>query len=131
LGLGLAALLVAGLVWEYQRTAPVRRAVRSFAELVSAANRGDMETARRLCSRAYRTAHELSPAPEGGIVGFPRNIHKNFRTWDQGAEIWICPGNRVGPVYRMVHEGDDWVFDGLEGYLAPDGRGGVALVKAD
>lgn len=130
LALGLAVLLLAGLVWEYQRTAPARRAVRSFSELVSAANRGDVETVRRLCSRNYQATHELKEAPEGGVVGFPRNIHKNFQTWDRGTEVWICPGNRLGPVYRMVDEAGGWVFDGLEGYLTPDGRGGVALVPA-
>ncbi len=131
LGLALMALVLAGgLVWEYQRTAPVRGAVRSFSALVWAANRGEVETVKRLCSNRYRGKHTLERAPEGGVVGFPRNIHKNFQAWDRSTEVWICPGNRVGPVYRMVREGDGWVLDGLAGYLAPDGRGGVAMVLA-
>lgn len=124
-------ILMAALVWEFQRTASVRGSVRSFSALVSAANRGDVGAVRRLCSRRYRAAHPITLAPEGGVVGLPRNIHRNFQTWDRETEVWISPGNRVGPVYRMVRNGDTWVFDGLAGYLAPDGNGGVAMVRAE
>ncbi len=115
----LGTLLVAVLVWEYRKTQPVRGAVRSFSALVTAANRGEIETVRALCSENYRRTHRLEKAPEGGVVGFPRNIHKNFQTWTRDHEVWICSGNRMGPVYRMVPERGRWVFDGLEGYLAP------------
>jgi hypothetical protein len=61
-------------------------------------------------------------ADEGGIVGLPRSINKNFQAWRQGPNVWICPTNRVGPVYQFVLEGDDWRFDGPVGVLRPHGE---------
>ena len=63
----------------------------------------------------------MRPAHEGGIVGLPRNIHKNFQAWRQGPNVWLCPTNRVGPVYQFVRESGSWRFDGPVGILR--GRG--------
>jgi hypothetical protein len=116
------ALALAGIVAATAiRTRPVRLAVAAYTELLGAANRGDLGAARRLCSARYLQAHRLAPASEGGIVGLPRNIHTNFQAWRQGPHIWICPTNRVGPVYQFVHERGAWRFDGPVGLLR--GRG--------
>ncbi|WP_406700992.1 hypothetical protein V5E97_19590 [Singulisphaera sp. Ch08] len=99
------------------QTRPVREAVATYTALFTAANRQDVEGARRLCSKRYLRTHLMRPADEGGIVGLPRNIHKNFQAWRQGANIWVCPTNRVGPVYQFVHEQGAWRFDGPVGLL--------------
>ena len=47
---------------------------------------------RRGSARArYLRIHPLRPADEGGIVGLPRNIHKNFQAWRQGREHLALP----------------------------------------
>lgn len=102
-------------------TRPTREAVATYTALFTAANRQDLKGATRLCSERYLRAHPLRLADEGGIVGLPRNIHKNFQAWRQGANIWVCPTNRVGPVYQFVREQDAWRFDGPVGLLR--GRG--------
>ena len=56
------------------------------------------------------------------MVGLPRGIHRNFQAWREGDEVWLCPTDRVGPVYRFVFEGGAWKFDGLVGLLRPGGR---------
>lgn len=104
------------------RTAPVRGSVRAYTELLGAANRQDVEAARRACTSRYARTHPLRPAPDGGIVGLPRNIHKNFQAWREGPHVWLCPTNRVGPVYQFVHESGAWRFDGPVGLLVPGGR---------
>ncbi|MHC5543918.1 hypothetical protein ACYOEI_37300 [Singulisphaera rosea] len=98
-------------------TRPVRLALAAYGELLGAANRQDLDAIRRLCSSRYLASHALTPAREGGIVGFPRNIHKNFQAWREGPDVWICPTNRVGPVYRFVYQDGRWRFDGLLGLL--------------
>jgi hypothetical protein len=100
----------------------VRESVRVYTELIAAANRQDVEAAGRLCSARYLAGHPLRPARSGGLVGFPRNIpHQNFQAWREGPNVWICPTNRVGPVYQFVHERGGWRFDGPVGILR--GRG--------
>jgi hypothetical protein len=121
--LALAALLAVA-VW----TRPIRRSVSVYSELVSIANRPDLAPAERLrqasrlCSKGYLQSHPLSLAAEGGIVGLPRSIHKNFQAWRQGPNVWLCPTNRVGPVYQFVPEGNDWRFDGPVGVLRARGE---------
>lgn len=122
LGLGAAALIAGLLTVEILRTRAVRGAVRSFAALITAANDGDLAAAEALCTRRYRDARGLELSEEGGIIGLPRNVNKNFQAWRQGEEVWICPTNRVGPVYRFLREGEVWRFDGPIGLLMPDGR---------
>lgn len=114
LAIGGLAVVVAGWV---RATRPVRETVGAYSALISAANRQDVEAAAQLCSTRYRRLHRLQPAEEGGIVGLPRNIHKNFQAWRQGENVWICPTNRVGPVYQFVHEAGRWRFDGPVGLL--------------
>lgn len=121
IGVAVVAGLAALVVGEVVLTAPVRRSLQTYAELITAANRQDLAAARRLCSAHYLNAHALKPAPEGGLIGLPRNIHTNFQAWRHGANVWICPSNRVGPVYQFVYEDGGWKFDGPIGLLRPRG----------
>ena len=119
--LGLVAAVVA-VGFEIAWTAPVREAVRCYTELISAANRRDLAAARALCTTNYLATHDLKLAKEGGMIGLPRNIHKNFQAWGEGRDVWLCPTNRVGPVFRFVRESGGWKFDGVIGQLMPGGR---------
>jgi hypothetical protein len=126
-----AALLLAGaaLAFEIISTRPLREAVRTYMQLEAAGNRVDlsvadrMAAARRLCSSHYLSTHSLSLGPEGGIVGLPRTISKNFQAWREGPNVWICPRDRTGAVYQFVPEGGRWLFDGLVAIISP--RGGI------
>jgi hypothetical protein len=123
----LLALVVASLL-----VIPASRVVRSlrmtgggvatFTSLLAFSNAGDLYAVRSLCSRRYLESHRIARSTEGGVVGLPRGIHKNFQAWVEGDEVWLCPTNRVGPVYRFVLEGGTWKFDGLVGLLRPGGR---------
>lgn len=121
IGGGLLAL-VAAVAAEVAWTRPVRESVGAYFELMNAANRGDLAEARRYCSARYLRTHDLRPAPEGGVVGLPRTIHKNYQAWRQGGVVWLCPTNRVGPLYQFVPEGGSWKFDGPIGLLRARGR---------
>lgn len=128
---GLWALAAAGLLlvvvlvwWEAARTAPVRDAVRTYTALISAANRGDIEAANRLCTARFLATHPLKPAGGGGLTGLPRGIHKNFRAWQEGPRVWLCPTSPESlarPVYQLRVEAGEWRFDGLIGHLRPGG----------
>jgi hypothetical protein len=113
------SLIFGGLAYEVISTQPVRGAVRTCSELFTIANRDDLTDAQRLnaaralCSKRYLQGHPLALAPEGGIVGIPRNINMHFTAWNEGPNIWICPRDRVGPVYQFVYEDRGWRFDGL------------------
>jgi hypothetical protein len=120
--LAVLAAAVAAVAAVAVRTAPVRDSVRVYTQLLGAANRQDVEAARRLCSTRYASGHPLLPAAEGGLVGLPRNIHKNFQAWRDGPDVLLCPTNRIGPVYRFVHEPDGWRFDGPVGLLMGNGQ---------
>jgi hypothetical protein len=121
-------ILLGGLAFEIIATQPVRRALRTCTELFTIANRPGLsaaerlDAARALCSRRYLQAHELNVADEGGIVGIPRNINKNFQAWREGPNVWICPTNRIGPVYQFVFESGSWRFDGPVGILRARGE---------
>jgi hypothetical protein len=110
---GLVATIAAWAIW----TQPVRKCVTAYTQLLVAANRQDVTAAQRLCSSRYLQSHTLKPAPEGGIVGLPRNIHKNFQAWNAAENVWLCPTNREGPVFQFVYEEDSWKFDGPIGLL--------------
>ncbi len=125
IGAAVAVALVAALVVTSVRTRPVRQSVIAFTELLAAANLQDLPRARGLCSSRYLAAHSLKPSDEGGIVGLPRNMHPNFQAWRDGPRVWICPTNRVGPIYQFIHEAGAWKFDGPVGLLR--GRGQVIL----
>jgi hypothetical protein len=99
-----------------------RSGMATFTSLLASANVQDLGAVRALCSRRYLETHPIERSPEGGVVGLPRNIHKNFQVWREGDEVWLCPTNRVGPVYRLVFETGSWKFDGLVGRLGAGGR---------
>jgi hypothetical protein len=121
-------ILLGGLAFEIIATQPVRRALRTCTELFTVANRPDLtdserlNAARALCSTRYLQTHHLALAAEGGIVGIPRNINKNFQAWREGPNVLICPTNRIGPVYQFVLENGQWRFDGPVGILRPRGE---------
>src|SRR4051794_22862850 len=125
-------LVAAGLAYEVASTRQVREAVRTYSGLVNLGNRTDLteiqqlEAARKLCSSHYLSTRGLALGPEGGIAGLPRTINKNFQAWREGENIWICPTNRIGPVYQFVEEGGGWRFDGLVAILRDKGE----IVKA-
>jgi hypothetical protein len=123
--------LGAGLAYEIVSTRPVREAVRAYSELISLGNRPALSEAERaeliaaaskLCSSRYLATRSLSLGPEGGIAGLPRMINKNFQAWREGENVWICPTNRIGPVYQFVQENGRWRFDGLVAILRPMGE---------
>jgi hypothetical protein len=123
-----SVLLIGGLVFEVVTTQPVRGAMRALSELFTLANRPDLteadrlNAARSLCSARYLAAHPLAVTVEGGFIGFPRNINKNFKAWREGPNVWICPTNRIGPVYQFVFENNGWRFDGPVAILRPWGE---------
>jgi hypothetical protein len=121
-GLAAAALLTSPTIRFVRSLAMTRGGMAAFTALVASANAQDVEAVRSLCSRRYLGSHAIERAAEGGVVGLPRNIHKNFQVWTEGDEVRLCPTNRVGPVYRLVREGDAWKFDGLVGRLVAGGR---------
>lgn len=116
LGVGLVVF-----IWlEAVNTAPVRDAVRVYSQVVGAANRGDLPAVERLCTPRLLSDQAPRLAEEGGIVGLPRAIHKNFRAWRQGSDVWITPNDArsvIRPVYRIERLGDTWKYDGLIGHL--------------
>jgi len=124
----IALLVMSGLAFEIVTTQPVRGALRTCAELFTIANRPDLneaarlEAARSLCSTRYLRTHTLAVAAQGGLVGIPRNLNKNFKAWREGPNVWICPTNRIGPVYQFVVEDGGWRFDGPVGILRPRGE---------
>jgi hypothetical protein len=115
-------VLGGALAWEVVATRPVRQAVAVYTALLAAANRQDLDAVRRLSSARYLKAHPPRVAREGGVVGLPRNIHKNFQAWRHGSEVWLCPTNRVGPIYQFVFERGAWRFDGPIGILRSRGE---------
>jgi hypothetical protein len=121
IGVGVGVVLLAIVVVVAVSTGPTRASVRTYAELISAANQGDLAAAKRLCSQRYLASHPLDLAREGGIVSLPRNIHKNFKVWRSGANVWLCPTNRGGPIYQFVRENAEWRFDGPVGILHYNG----------
>jgi len=135
ISVAVVAILVAGLAFEVVTTQPVRGAMRTCSELFTIANRQELTDPARpeqtkallakaseLCSARYRRSHPLVAAPEGGLVGIPRNINKNFKAWREGPNVWICTANRIGPVYQFVFEDGRWRFDGLVAILRPWGE---------
>ncbi len=120
--LALAALLAAP-AWRGIRSLRMSRGgMATFTAVVTSANAQDLDGVRSLCSGRYLAKHAIERSSEGGVVGLPRNIHKNFQVWREGDDVWLCPANRVGPVYRLVFEAGSWKFDGLVGLLRPRGR---------
>ena len=118
LALGSAVFCVlAILVWLALSTRETRAGVTAYTRLTAAVNAQDIEKVRSLCTARYLATHQLRASPSGGMVGFPRFIHKNFQAWREGNAVWLCPTNRVGPIYQFLKEGDQWKYDGLIGLL--------------
>jgi hypothetical protein len=123
LACAVTAILIGGLAFEVVSTQPVRGAIRTLSELFTVANRPDLSDTERLtkaaslCTARYLQAHPFAVAAEGGLKGVPRNINKNFKAWREGPNVWICPTNRIGPVYQFVFENGIWRFDGPVGIL--------------
>ena len=121
-------LVLGGLAFEIVTTQPVRGAIRTCAKLFTVANRPGLseserlQAARALCSTRYLRTHTLAVAAEGGLVGIPRNVNKNFKAWREGPNVWICPTNRIGPIYQFIEEDGTWRFDGPVGILRPWGE---------
>ena len=121
-------LLLAGLAFEVITTQPVRGAMRTCSELFTIANRPDLtsserlDAARALCSDRYVKAHPLAVSPEGGIKGIPRNINMHFKAWREGPNVWVCPRDRVGPVYQFVYHDGRWRFDGAVALIQRSGQ---------
>lgn len=128
IGAAVAVVLAGGLAFVIVETIPVRGALATYTDLIATANRPDLTDserialARQLCSERYLGTHHLSVASEGGLVGIPRNIHKNFQAWRRDGKVWICPTNRVGPLYQFVYERGRWRFDGPIGLLVAPGE---------
>jgi hypothetical protein len=120
-----AIVLLAGAVylpgWVKGQFA-IKGAVRTHTALIIAANRQDLETIQHLCTKGYVNSHKIVVAKEGGVIGLPRNINKNFQAWAEGDLAYLCPSNRVGPVYRYTWEDSDWKFDGPAGVLRSGGQ---------
>ena len=128
IAIAVGVLLIGGMAFEVITTQPVRGAMRALSELFTIGNRPDLTdterltAARSLCTARYLLAHPLAVAAEGGLVGFPRNINKNFKAWREGPNVWICPRDRFGLVYQFVFEDGRWRFDGLVADLGPRGE---------
>ena len=99
-----------------------RKAVATYVAILAAVNAQDLDALGPLCTDRYLKGHPPARSPGGGVVGLPRGIHRNFQAWREGGEVWLCPTDRVGPVYRFVFEGGACKFDGLAGLLRPGGR---------
>lgn len=134
LGVALAALLAVPAAGVVRSLLMTRQAVASYARLIAAANAQDLDAVRAECSARYLREHEIVASEGGGVSGLPRGIHKNFRAWREGADVWLCPTDREGPVYRFVPEGGGFRFDGPVGLLragrvergVEEGEGGTA-----
>lgn len=115
----LSALALAGvtLVWLALSTRDTRSAVAAYTRLTAAVNAQKVNDVKLLCTDRYTRTHKFIAAEEGGMVGFPRFIHKNFQAWREGDAIWLCPTNRIGPVYQFLQEDGLWKYDGLVGLL--------------
>jgi hypothetical protein len=128
IGAAVAVILLGGLAYEIISTQAVRGALWTCSELFTVGNRPGLteserlRAARELCSARYLQTHTLKLAPGGGIVGVPRNLNKNFKAWREGPNVWICPTNRIGPIYQFVFEDGRWRFDGPVGILRPWGQ---------
>ena len=115
-------LLIPVVVRTIGNLAVTRRAVAVYARLIASANVGNLAAVRSLCASRYLQEHPLKRSIQGGLVGFPRQIHPNYQVWREGGEVWLCPGNRVGVVVRFVAKAGVWKYAGVVGLLRSDGR---------
>lgn len=115
--LSAVAIALVTLVWLAVSTRNTRSAVAAYTRLTAAVNAQKVDQVKALCTARYVRTHKFTPADEGGMVGFPRFIHKNFQAWREGEAVWVCPTNRIGPVYQFIQEDGLWKYDGLIGLL--------------
>jgi hypothetical protein len=104
---------IGGAVFEYRRTAGERGALRTFAQLIAAANRRDLSTVESLCSSRLLLHDPPRFAPRGGLVGLPRALGRRYVVRHVGDFILISPGGRGGFEYRLVDQDGAWKFDGV------------------
>ena len=123
IGAAAVAALIAALVVMGVRTRPVRQSVIAFTELLAAANVQDLSRSRG-SARAHLAEHPPVPAPEGGIVGLPRNVHPNFQAWP-GPPRLALPHQPRRPDLSIRPRRGAWKFDGPIGLLR--GRGQIIL----
>lgn len=118
----MATAVLIALAYVIARTSPVRGAIQTYMRLVAASNRGDTEAVKALCTTRFLSRTTLN-ATEGRVLdGIPQVISQNFQGWEEDGGVLFSPSDRVGPVYRLVWEGDHWLFDGPVGILRADGR---------
>ena len=124
----ITSIVIGGLAFEIIATQPVRagrcgRAPSSSPSPIGRASASPSGSRRRgrSASARYLQTHALSVAAEG-TRRHPANLNKNFKAWREGPNVWICPTNRIGPVYQFVFENGGWRFDGPVGILAPGVR---------
>ncbi len=117
-------ILLGGLTYEVIATAPVRGAVRTCAELFSAANRPGLKPEQRiaaaqaLCTRRYlQTPQARRRRRWPGARRRPAQPQQELQGLAPWSDVWICPTNRIGPVYQFVLEDGAWRFDGPVGIL--------------
>ena len=84
---GIVGVVVIVLVYFALSTRESRMAVRTYAQLTAAVNVQDLDAVRAMCTARYLSVHPLRVAEEGGVVGFPRSIHKNFQAWREGDAV--------------------------------------------
>ncbi len=116
--------VLAGPAWRGARSLMrTRRAVATFVAILAAAEARDLDAVRPLCTARYLRESPPRLATGGGLIGLPRRLHKNFRVWSRGDEVWLCPTDRSSrvPVYRLAVEGGVCRFDGLVGLIRPGG----------
>ena len=86
-----AALVMALMivVWLELSTRETRAGISAYTRLTAAVNAQDIEAVKKLCSVRFLEKHPIKTASEGGLVGFPRYIHKNFQAWREGPSVWV------------------------------------------
>ncbi|WP_435017140.1 hypothetical protein TA3x_004733 [Tundrisphaera sp. TA3] len=126
LGIALASMAAGPVASGVRSLWMTRQAVASYARLIAAANAQDLDAVRAECSSRYLRDHEIRPSEGGGVADLPRNIHRNFQAWREGPDVWLCPTDRQGPVYRFIWDRDAYRFDGLAGLLRGGRVEGVA-----
>ena len=116
-------------VRDHRDRARPRGAVRTYTELFTVANRQDLEPSRAarrgaaLCTERYLQTHSSAVAARArGSSASRATSTRTSRPGGEGPNVWICPTNRVGPVYQFVLEDGAWRFDGPVGILRPWGE---------
>ncbi len=95
-------------------TAPSRAVLRTLVDLQIAAEAGDLEQARSLCTERFLDEVGLQQTEAGSFFQVPVTLEKNYRLWRRtDGVIWLRPTDIRGPVYQFLRDDDHWRFDGL------------------